>query len=203
VNVTLLFSAAQYVAAADAYLRGIERRIAAGLDPDVASVASVFVSRWDVAVVARVPDNLRNTLGIAVARRCYRAYIESLASRRVERVLNEGGRPQRLLFASTGTKDPAASDVLYVEALAAPLTVDTIPESTLKAFAEHGRVTTPIPRDGGGCDATIAAHGAVGIDVAALASRLQRDGAAAFVKSWNGLLAAIGAKRTGSEKVST
>jgi len=194
VNVTLLFSREHYLAAAEAQLRGIERRIAAGLAPDVASVASVFISRWDVAVAGKVPAGLVNTLGIAIARRSYRAYREFIASPRCQRALNEGARPQRLLLASTGTKDPKASDVLYVEALAAPLTINTIPEATLKAFADHGAVGAPMPADGGDCEQVIAAHTAAGVDVAALAARLQEEGAAAFVKSWHELMGVIASK---------
>jgi transaldolase len=194
VNVTLLFSREHYLAAAEAQLRGLERRIAAGLAPDVQSVASVFISRWDVAVAAKVPAQLVNTLGIAIAQRTYRAYREFIASPRYQRALNEGARPQRLLLASTGTKDPKASDILYIKALAAPLTVNTMPEGTLKAFADHGELGQPMPADGGDCEAVIAAHGKAGIDVAALAAQLQEEGAAAFVKSWNELLGVIASK---------
>ena len=194
INVTLLFSREHYVAAADAYLRGIERRIAAGLNPEVGSVASVFISRWDAAVIDTVPTSMRNTLGIAIGQRCYKAYCDLVASPRYQRVMNLGGRPQRLLFASTGTKDPQASDVLYVKALAAPLTVNTIPEATLKAFADHGDVAATIPADGGDCEAVVAAHRKAGIDVDALAARLQDEGAKAFVKSWHELLGVIAAK---------
>ena len=151
VNVTLLFSREHYVAAAEAYLRGIERRIAAGLPPDIASVASLFISRWDVAVAGKVPVELGNTLGIAIARRSYKAYSDFIASARYKRALNAGARPQRLLLASTGTKDPKAPDILYVKALAAPLTVNTMPEGTLKAFADHGEVGAAMPADGGDC----------------------------------------------------
>ena len=200
INVTLLFSREHYVAAADAYLRGIERRIAAGLNPDVASVASVFISRWDAAVIDKVPAELRNTLGIAIGQRCYKAYCDLVASARYQRVMNNGGRPQRLLFASTGTKDPKASDVLYVKALAAPLTVNTIPEGTLKAFADHGDVGATIPSNGGDCEAVIAAHTKAGIDVDALAARLQDEGAKSFVKSWNELLGVIASKSATLEK---
>ena len=194
VNVTLLFSAEQYVAAAEAYLRGVERRVAAGLRPDVASVASVFVSRWDVAVAGAVPADLRNRLGVAVCRRTYAAACSIFASPRWERAMNAGARPQRVLWASTGTKDPAASDTLYVEALAAPMTVDTMPEATLKAFADHGRVGAPMPRDGGDAEATNARVRAAGVDVDALATKLQQDGAKAFVKSWTDLVARLEAK---------
>jgi len=201
VNVTLLFSREQYVAAAEAYLRGIERRIAAGLAPDVASVASLFVSRWDVAVSGKVPDALSNRLGIAIAQRTYKAYRDLIASSRYQRAMNAGARPQRLLLASTGTKDPKAADVLYVEALAAPLTVNTMPEATLKAFADHGKVGTPMPADGGDCEATLAAFGNAGIDIDALAARLQDEGAASFAKSWDELMAVIASKSAVLEKV--
>ena len=194
VNVTLLFSAEQYLASAEAYLRGIERRVAAGLTPDVVSVASLFVSRWDAAVAGKVPAALTNRLGIAIARRTYRTYCELIASPRYLRVLNAGARPQRLLLASTGTKDPKASDVLYVEALAAPFTVDTIPEATLKAFADHGQVEGAMTADGGDCDAVLAEFAKAGVDVDALAERLQEEGAASFAKSWAELLEVIAAK---------
>jgi len=200
INVTLLFSREQYIAAAEAYLRGIERRIAAGLSAEVASVASVFISRWDVSVAPKVPAAMANTLGIAIGRRCYKAYREIIASPRYQRMLNNGGRPQRLLFASTGTKDPKASDVLYVEAFAAALTVNTIPEATLKAFADHGEVRAALATDGGDCESVVAAHAKVGIDVDALASQLQNDGAKAFVKSWHELLGVIASKSAALEK---
>ncbi|MFO1394976.1 MAG: transaldolase [Steroidobacteraceae bacterium] len=195
VNVTLLFSREHYLAAADAWLRGVERRIEAGLDPDVASVASLFISRWDVAAAKSVPPDLVNTLGVAIGRRSWVAYREFLASARWQRAANFGARPQRLLFASTGTKDPAAPDTLYVGALAAPLTVNTMPESTLKAWADHGVLDGTIPADGGDCEAVIAAHSAAGVDVDALGARLQTDGAAAFVKSWHELMDVLAAKR--------
>jgi transaldolase len=191
VNVTLLFSSEQYVAAADAYMRGVERRIAAGLNPSVGSVASVFISRWDVAVATKVPHELTNRLGIAVAGRCYRAYREMLASTRFARIANEGGRAQRLLWASTGTKDPAAPDTLYVKALASPFTVNTMPENTLNAFADHGGVGDILAPDGGDCEAVIAAFTKAGIDVGALAATLQDEGAASFVQSWNDLMQRI------------
>jgi transaldolase len=194
INVTLLFSAAQYVAAAQAWLRGVERRIAAGLNPNVASVASLFLSRWDVATADKVPTALRNKLGLAVGRRAYRAYCELLTSPRWLRVLNAGARPQRLLFASTGTKDPKASDVLYVEGLVAPLTVNTMPENTLKAFADHGTVGDAIRADGGDSEAVLAEFTRAGVDLAALATKLQRDGAAAFVSSWDSLMGVISSK---------
>ena len=194
INVTLLFSREQYVASAEAYLRGIERRIAAGMNPDVGSVASLFVSRWDVAVAGKEPQPLVNRLGIAVAWRTYKAYCDLIGSPRYRRVMNAGARPQRLLLASTGTKDPNAPDVLYIEALAAPLTVNTIPEATLHAFADHGKVGAIMPSDGGDSEAVLAQFAKAGIDAAALAARLQDEGAAAFVKSWNELMGVIGAK---------
>jgi transaldolase len=194
INVTLLFSTKQYLGAAEAYMRGVERRIEAGLDPAVPSVASIFVSRWDVAVADEAPDELRNRLGIAVARQAYRAYRELLDSERWQRLANEGVRPQRLLFASTGTKDPEASDVLYVEALAAPFTIDTMPDKTLLGFADHGEVSDPIPADGGDAEQVLAEFEAAGVDVAELAARLQREGADAFDKSWNELMQSIEAK---------
>jgi len=194
INVTLLFSREQYVAAAEAYLRGVERRIDAGLNPAVSSVASLFVSRWDVAVSGKVPSELTNRLGIAIARRAYRAYLELLASPRLQRAFNAGARPQRLLWASTGTKDPKASDILYVNALAAPFTINTMPEGTLKAFADHGKVGETLPADGGDCEAVLASFVKAGIDIDALAARLQNEGAASFVKSWNELMACIEGK---------
>jgi transaldolase len=195
INVTLLFSREQYLAAADAYMRGIERRIEAGLDPYVASVASIFMSRWDVAVSGEVPEGLRNRLGLAVGRRAYRAYRELLDSQRMQRLANEGARPQRLLWASTGTKDPEASDVLYIEGFASPFTVNTMPENTLHAFADHGKVGDPLPADGGDAEQVLAEFGEAGIDVDALAKRLQEEGKQAFVKSWQDLLASIESKR--------
>jgi transaldolase len=200
INVTLLFSREQYVAAAEAYLRGVERRIDAGLNPAVPSVASLFVSRWDVAVSGKVPGELTNRLGIAIARRTYKAYLELLASPRVQRAFNAGARPQRLLWASTGTKDPKASDILYLKALAAPFTINTIPESTLKAFADHGEVGETLPADGGDCEAVLASFVKAGIDIDALAARLQNEGAASFVKSWNELMACIEGKSAGMRK---
>jgi transaldolase len=202
VNVTLLFSREQYVAAADAYLRGVERRIAAGLNPAVASVASLFVSRWDVAVAGKISGELANRLGIAVAQRTYRAYRELLASARFQRAANAGARAQRLLWASTGTKDPKAPDVLYVKALAAPFTVNTMPEPTLKAFGDHGEVGEILAADGGDCETVLASFAKAGIDVDALAGRLQDEGAASFVKSWNDLMACINAKSTEIRKAS-
>jgi transaldolase len=194
VNVTLLFSREQYVAAAEAYLRGIERRLAAGLRPNIGSVASLFVSRWDKAILGKVPDDRRNQLGIAIAKRTYRAYRALLDSPRWQRLLNAGARAQRLLWASTGTKDPEASDVLYIQSLAAPLTVNTMPEGTLKAFAEHGEIGTLLPADGGDGEEMLARFAAAGIDSDALAIRLQEDGARAFVNSWHDLLACIRSK---------
>ena len=176
INVTLLFSREQYVAAAQAYHRGIERRIAAGLDPDVASVASIFISRWDVAVKDVVPEALHNKLGIAIAKRIYKAYQDLLASPDWQRVNNFGARPQRLLWASTGTKDPNASDTLYIETLASPFTVNTMPEGTLKAFADHGQVGEAMPQDGGDGEDVLAAFAKAGVDIDALASRLQGRG---------------------------
>jgi transaldolase len=194
INVTLLFSREDYLAAADAFLRGIERRIAAGLNPDVASVASVFVSRWDTAVAGKVPAVLNNQLGIAVANRTYKAYRNLLASPRWQRAFNAGARPQRLLWASTGTKDPKASDVLYIKALAAPFTVNTMPEATLNALADHGELASIMAADGGDCENVLTQFGKAGIKVAALAEQLQSEGAKSFVKSWNELLAVIASK---------
>ncbi|MFI4970773.1 MAG: transaldolase [Lysobacterales bacterium] len=194
INVTLLFSREQYLAAAEAYLRGIERRIAAKLEPKVPSVASLFVSRWDVAVKDKVPGALRNKLGIAIAQRTYRAYRELLASPRWRKLATAGASPQRLLWASTGTKDPNASDTLYVEALAAPDTINTIPEKTLKAFADHGELRGAMAIDGGDAEAMLIQFAKAGIDIDALAAKLQSDGAAAFVKSWGELLQRIADK---------
>jgi transaldolase len=202
VNVTLLFSREQYLAAAGAYLRGVERRITAGLNPAVASVASLFISRWDVAVAGKIPGELTNRLGIAVAKRTYRAYRELLDSARFQRAANGGARAQRLLWASTGTKDPKASDILYVKALATPFTVNTMPEPTLRAFGDHGEVGEILAPDGGDCETVLAGFADVGIDVDELAARLQDDGAASFVKSWNDLMACIEAKSTRIRKAS-
>ncbi|HEX5957446.1 MAG TPA: transaldolase [Hyphomicrobiaceae bacterium] len=202
INVTLLFSREQYLAAADAYLRGVERRIEAGLNPAVGSVASLFVSRWDVAVGGKVPATLSNCLGIAIAQRAYKAYCELLASPRFQRAANFGARAQRFLFASTGTKDPAASDTLYVDALAAPFTVNTMPDSTLKAFADHGAPKAPLAPDGGDSEAVLADFARAGIDIDALAARLQDEGAASFVKSWNDLMGCIEAKSARIRKAS-
>jgi transaldolase len=194
VNVTLLFSREQYLAAAEAFLRGIERRIEAGLDPNVGSVASLFVSRWDSAVANRVPQTLRNRLGIAIARRTYSAGRALFASWRWQRIHNLGGRPQRLLWASTGSKDPKASDTLYVDALAAPYTVNTMPEGTLNALATHTELGELLPVDGGDCEEVLRQFVQVGIDVDALAAQLQNEGAESFVKSWSDLMAVISSK---------
>jgi transaldolase len=194
INVTLLFSREHYLAAAEAFLRGIERRIDAGLAPNVASVASVFVSRWDSAVAGKLPGHLQSRLGIAMAQRTYRAYRGVLSSPRWQRIYNAGARPQRLLWASTGTKDPAVSDVLYVKSLAAPFTVNTMPEATLNALADHGEITTLLHADGGDCEDVVAAVAAAGIDVYALAAQLQREGARSFVTSWTQLMTVIASK---------
>jgi transaldolase len=201
VNVTLLFSREQYVAAAEAYLRGIERRIEAGLNPEVGSVASVFISRWDVAVMKKVPDELRDKLGIAIAQRTYKAYYDLLATPRWKAIADAGYNPQRLLLASTGTKDPRSSDILYIKALAAPNTVNTMPEGTLKAFADHGEVGAVMPPDGGDCEQVLAQFAKAGVDIDALAAQLQEEGAQAFVKSWNDLLRVIESKSAVLPKV--
>jgi transaldolase len=194
INVTLLFSSEHYLAAAEAFLRGVERRVTAGLQPEVESVASVFISRWDAAVKDRVPEALRNQLGIAMAKRTYKAYRGLLGSARWQRVFNAGARPQRLLWASTGTKDPLASDVLYIKALAAPLTVNTMPEGTLKALADHGAVGAMLPADGGDAEEVLARFRRAGIDVDALAGQLQEEGAKSFVDSWHELMDVIAGK---------
>jgi transaldolase len=194
INVTLLFSREQYLAAAEAFLRGVERRIDAGLKADVGSVASVFISRWDAAVIGKVPEALNNQLGIAIAKRTYKAYRSLLGSPRWQRVFNAGVRPQRLLWASTGTKDPKASDVLYVKALAAPFTVNTMPEGTLKALADHGELGSILSADGGDCEEVLTQFAKAGIDVDALAAQLQEEGAKSFVRSWEELLAVIDSK---------
>jgi transaldolase len=191
INVTLLLSTDQTRAAADAYMKGIERRIEAGLDPDVLSVLSLFVSRWDVAVHDQVPDEMKNTLGVAVGKATYAAWREILESDRWQGLVEEGARLQRLLFASTGTKDPEASDTLYVEAFAAPDTINTMPDKTLKAFADHGTVGDPLRADGGDAEEVFQAHRDEGIDTDALALKLQKEGAEAFSKSWNELLETI------------
>jgi transaldolase len=194
INVTLLFSPEQYLAAADAFWRGVERRVAAGLPPEVGSVASVFVSRWDAAVKDRVPEALRNQLGIAIAKRTYKAYRAQLDSPHWQRVFNTGARPQRLLWASTGTKDPAASDVLYIRALAAPFTVNTMPEGTLKALADHGSLGEMLPPDGGDSEEVLDRFAGAGIDVDSLAGQLQDEGAKSFVNSWQELMGVIAGK---------
>ncbi len=194
INVTLLFSREQYLAAAEAYIRGLERRVAAGLSPEIASVASLFVSRWDKATIGKLPKELHNQLGIAVSRQSYRAYRDLLDSDRWQRLAGFGARPQRFLFASTSTKDPAASDVLYIGTLAAPNTVNTMPEETLLAFADHGSPSTAIPRDGGDAEAALARLQKAGIDITTLAAQLQVEGAKSFADSWHDLLAAIDAK---------
>ena len=194
VNVTLLFSRDHYLAAAEAYLRGIERRIAAGLSAEVGSVASLFISRWDAAVADKVPDGLKNKLGIAVGQQTYKAYCDLMTAPRWQRVFNCGARAQRLLLASTGTKDPKAADTLYVEALAAPFTVNTMPEGTLKAFADHGKVTGAVTAGGGNCESVLAEFSKAGINLGALAAQLQDEGAKSFVNSWNELMGVIAAK---------
>jgi transaldolase len=194
INVTLLFDDKQYLAAADAYLKGIERRIAEGKDPLVHSVASIFMSRWDVAVKDDVTPELKDKLGIAIGGRAYHAYRELLDSPRMQRLMNEGARPQRLLWASTGTKDPEASDTLYIEAFASPFTVNTMPDPTLHAFADHGQVGDLMAADGGNAELVLKQFADAGIDVAALAQRLQDEGKVAFVKSWDDLLGSIESK---------
>src|SRR5581483_9740509 len=194
INVTLLFSREQYLAAAEAYLRGLERRLDAGLNLAVCSVASLFISRWDKAVAKRVPTEMHNLLGIAVAKQTYKAYRDLINSPRYGRLANAGARPQRLLWASTGTKDPDASDVLYIRALQAPFTVNTMPEETLLDFADHGEIGELLPADGGDAEATLARFARAGVDVAALAAQLQKEGADSFVQSWDELMACIAAK---------
>jgi transaldolase len=202
INVTLLFSREQYLAAADAFMRGIERRVAAGLPPDVGSVASVFISRWDAAVKSRVPEKLHNQLGIAIAKRTYKAYRDLLDSPRWQRAFNAGARPQRLLWASTGTKDPQASDILYIRALAAPFTVNTMPEGTLKALADHGALGGMLPADGGDGEEVLATFANAGVNVDALAVQLQDEGAKSFVDSWRELMGVIAAKSSDLAKAS-
>jgi transaldolase len=202
INVTLLFSREHYLAAAEAFLRGIERRIEAGLKPEVGSVASVFISRWDAAVMGKVPEALRNQLGIAMAQRTYKACRTLLSSPLWQRVYNAGARPQRLLWASTGTKDPEASDILYIKALAAPFTVNTMPEGTLKALAEHSELGALLPADGGDCEAVLARFARAGIDIDALAAQLQEEGAKSFVKSWHELMEVIASKSAALAKAS-
>jgi transaldolase len=194
VNVTLLFSAEQYLAVAEAYMHAIERRLAAGLDPKVASVASIFVSRWDKAVADKVPATLRNQLGIAIGGRIYEAYRKLLASERWQKLAQAGAQPQRLLWASTGTKDPNASDTLYIEALAAPNTIDTMPEKTLHALADHGNIEAPMSESSDAAEAMLARFVQNGIDLDALAAQLQKEGAQSFVKSWQELLQRIDEK---------
>jgi transaldolase len=194
INVTLLFSREHYVAAAEAFLRGIERRIEAGLNPNVGSVASVFISRWDTASGGKVPEKLKNQLGVAIAGRTFKAYRELLSTDRWQRVYNFGARPQRLLWASTGTKDPKASDILYIKSLASPFTVNTMPENTLKAFGDHGEVGAAMRADGSDTEEALAQFAKAGVDVIALAAQLQEDGAKSFVKSWEELMEVIASK---------
>ncbi|HET7215610.1 MAG TPA: transaldolase [Terriglobia bacterium] len=201
INVTLLFSREQYQEAAEAYLRGVERRIEAGFNPDVGSVASVFISRWDVAVTGMSPESLGNQLGIAIAQQTYKAYRELLDTPRWQRAFNFGARPQRLLWASTGTKDPKASDILYVKSLAAPFTVNTMPENTLKAFADHGEVCKVLSADGGECEKVSAEFARAGIDADALATQLQDEGAKSFVQSWTDLMDVIASRSAALKEV--
>jgi transaldolase len=203
VNVTLLFSHDQYLASAEAFLRGVERRIDSGLNPDVGSVASLFVSRWDAAVAGKVPATMQNTLGIAVGKQTFKAYRTFLASERWQRAMNFGARPQRLLFASTGTKDPKASDVLYIKALAAPFTVNTMPENTLKAFGDHGDMSGVLGADGGDAESVLAQFTRAGIDISALAAKLQDEGATSFVKSWDELMGVIETKSDSLRKAAS
>jgi transaldolase len=197
INVTLLFSREQYLAAAEAYLRGIERRIEAGLNPDVASVASLFISRWDVAVAETIPKELQNKLGIAIAKHTYKAVCELLGSPRWLRIYNAGARPQRLLWASTGVKDPNASDVLYVAKLAAPFTINTMPEKTLNAWVDHGELSDKtMPVDGGDSEKVLQQFADAGVDTDALAVRLQEEGAKKFADSWRDLMEVITSKCT-------
>jgi transaldolase len=202
INVTLLFSREQYLAAAEAFMRGIERRVAAGLSPEVGSVASVFISRWDAAIKSRVPEALRNQLGIAIAKRTYKTYRDLLDSPRWQRAFNAGARPQRLLWASTGTKDPAASDILYGRALAAPFTVNTMPEGTLKALADHGALGEMLPADGGDGEKVLATFANAGVNLDALAVQLQDEGAKSFVDSWRELIGVIATKSSDLAKAS-
>ena len=196
VNVTLLFSSEHHLAAADAWMTGIERRIADGLPPDVPSVASLFVSRWDVKANPLVPQDLRHRLALAIGGRAQCAYAELLASPRMRRLMNAGARPQRLLWASTGTKDPEASDTLYVDGLVAPYTVNTMPDATLLAFADHGAVPpVAMASDGGDAEQVLTRFATAGVDVDAYAAELQRAGADAFVESWRSLLGSIAGKR--------
>ncbi|MFF2513856.1 transaldolase family protein [Streptomyces sp. NPDC058086] len=191
VNVTLLFSADHYRAAADAYPRGVERRVQAGHDPAVGSVASMFMSRWDVAVKDTAPDGLTDTLALAVGLDVYRAYREVTGSQRFQRLENADARVQRLLWVGTRTKDPAASDTLYVHGPAAPFTVNTMPDDTLKAFFDHGGIGETLPLDGGESEAAPARFASAGVDVKALAAKLQSEGANSFVAAWNDLMERI------------
>jgi transaldolase len=200
VNVTLLFSREHYMAAAEAHLRGIERRIAAGLNPQVGSVASVFISRWDAAVAGKVPEALNNRLGIAIAGRIYTTYLDLLGNARWQRAYNAGARPQRLLWASTGTKDPKVPDTLYIRALAAPFTVNTMPEGTLKALADHGEIGPIMAANGGDCEAVLTQFTKAGINLDDLAAKLQNEGAKSFVKSWNELMSVLASKRASFKK---
>jgi transaldolase len=202
INVTLLFSPEHYLAAADAYLRGIERRLASGLNPNVASVASLFVSRWDAAVTSKVSAGLHNHLGIAIAKRTYKAARDLHTSPRWLRIYNAGARPQRLLWASTGTKDPLASDILYVKALVAPSTVNTMPEATLRALAKYRQLGSILPADGGDCEKVLAKFTDAGVDIHALAAQLQEEGARSFTRSWNGLMEVIASKSDALKKAS-
>jgi transaldolase len=202
VNVTLLFSREHYLGAAGAYLRGIERRLDAGLNPNIGSVASVFVSRWDSAVKDKVPATLRNKLGIAIAMQTYKAARDLLTSAEWQRVYNAGARPQRPLWASTGTKDPSASEILYVKALAAPYTVNTMPEATLKALAKNDQLGSILPADGGDCEEVLAEFARAGVDIDELAAQLQEDGAKSFVNSWSELMGVIGSKSAVLKKAS-
>ncbi len=194
VNVTLLFDQHQYLAQSDAYMRGIEDRIENGLDPAVTSVASIFVSRWDVAIAGKVPDELADGLGITASVKTYAVHNEVYESERWQKLATKGARPQRLLFASTSTKDPSWDDTRYVKALAAPDTVNTMPEETVLAFADHGEVGEMVPPDGGDVDARLAAYEEAGIDVDALGAQLQTEGAEKFVASWTDLLSCIEGK---------
>ncbi|MDO8333704.1 MAG: transaldolase [Nitrosomonas sp.] len=203
VNVTLLFSCEHYMAAAEAYMRGIERRIAAGLDPKVFSVASIFVSRWDTAIKDKTPQVLHNRLGIAIANRVYKSFRELLASPRWQKLADAGARPQRLLWGSTGSKDPDVSDTLYIEALVAPDTINTMPDKTLLAFAGHGKVKTIMPSDGGDAEAVLAAFARVNVDDVVLAAKLQREGVQSFAESWSDLIDCISAKKCRSQTIST
>ncbi len=196
VNVTLLFDKAQYLAAADAYLKGIEQRIAAGLNPVVESVASVFMSRWDKAVADKVPYELKDRLALAVGADLYQAYRELMDSDRWQRLEASGARMQRLLFASTSTKDPASPDTLYVTGLVAPMTVNTMPDNTLEAFADHGVVGAHLPADGGDCQMILHAFTDAGIDLESLAAQLQTEGAASFVDAWHDLIGHVAAQVT-------